>query len=474
MMRFVRNLSIQTKLMFTYILIALLTLLFSLWFGKTVYESLYVGQLKKSLVNEGSLLFQEYDPKHPDRFPDQVAQADRLSQTMILYTNNPRELGACIPFEGENEESLINLEQRKALLRGETVITMGYNRGLSRSILAVALPHLNERKQLLGILFLYIPLATISETFAEMKWFWFFYGVAFYLLAIFLAWWISRRISSPIRQMDHVARAMAEGDFGRRVEVTTADEIGQLGLVLNRLAANLEEVENKRREFTANLSHELRTPLSYISGYSEALLDEGIPTGKKKEYLEIVHRESLRLKRLVNDMLDLAQLEGENYPLKKTPFPFSQLIEEAIEPFRDVMEKKGLSFHADLDPSIIAEGDRDRLNQVIQNLMDNAIKYTPEGGEITVTLKEEGEHILLTVTDTGIGIPKEALPRIGERFYRVDRSRSRRQGGTGIGVAIVKRILQNHGGSLTFESEMGKGTRAIIKLPRWEEEREKK
>lgn len=473
-MRFTfKDLSIQTKLMITYISIALLTLLFSLWFGKTVYENLYVGQLKNSLLHEGELLFQQYDPDHPELFPEEVARADKLSQAIILYTNNPRELGACIPFEGENQESLINLEQRKALLKGETVITMGYNPGLHRSILAVALPHLDEKKKLLGILFLYIPLATIGESFSEIKWFWFLYGVAFYLLAIFLSWWISKRISSPIREMDMVARAMAEGNYTRKVEVRTGDEIGQLGLVLNRLSSNLDEVEKKRREFTANLSHELRTPLSYISGYSEALLDSKTPEEKKKEYLEIVHRESLRLKRLVNDMLDLAQLEGENYPLKKDIFPFSQLIEEAIQPFRPVMEKKGLAISVHLDPSIIIEGDRDRLNQVVQNLMDNAIKYTPEGGRISVDLSEEGKSVLLTISDTGIGIPEEALPRIGERFYRVDRSRSRKQGGTGIGVAIVKRILQNHGGSLQYESTLGKGTKAIVRLPRWEEDKER-
>ncbi|CCQ93445.1 Histidine kinase [[Clostridium] ultunense Esp] len=464
--------SIQTKLTLTYISIALITLLFALWFGRMVYESIYVGQLKKTLMDEGNSLLQEYDPAKPEDFPKLVDLASRLSKTMILYTNNPRELGACIPFEGENEESIINLTQRKALLRGETVVSMGYNRGVNRSILAVAIPHLDEKRKLLGILFLYIPLATISETFAEMKWFWFLYGVAFYLLAILLSWWISRRISSPIRSMDEVAQAMAEGNYGKRVEVTSHDEIGHLGEVLNRLSTNLEEVENKRREFTANLSHELRTPLSYISGYSEALLEGKTPPEKEREYLEIVHRESLRLKRLVNDMLDLAQLEGENYPLKKDLFPFAQLVEEAVQPFRAAVEKKRQTLSLNLDPSVILEGDRDRLNQVIQNLVDNAVKYTPEGGEIAISLREEGEWVILEISDSGIGIPPESLPRIGERFYRVDRSRSRRQGGTGIGVAIVKRILNNHGGMLQYESRLGEGTKATVKLPRWREKGE--
>ncbi|KHF27172.1 Alkaline phosphatase synthesis sensor protein PhoR [Anoxybacillus sp. BCO1] len=180
--------------------------------------------------------------------------------------------------------------------------------------------------------------------------------------------------------------------------------------------------------------------------------------------MKLIHREASRMQRLVRDLLDLAQLEG-TYPLVRTPFSIAQLIEETIEKYEPLLQEKGIHLSLDVDHDLVVDGDPDRIEQVLQNLLDNALRYTPSGGNISLRTVNKHPMCELVISDSGQGMSKQDIERLGERFFRTDRSRSREHGGTGLGIAIVKQIVKLHGGSIRFESEQGKGTTVYVQLP---------
>jgi two-component system phosphate regulon sensor histidine kinase PhoR len=258
---------------------------------------------------------------------------------------------------------------------------------------------------------------------------------------------------------------------------------GWQGTVLAlRDITQLKRLEEMRMEFVVNVSHELRTPLTAIRGYAETLLDGGLADGKEaRRFLEIIHRHAERLGRLLNDLLDLSNIELERTPLHLRPLSLADVATQAVATLAPQAERKAIRLTTEIPanlPPVLA--DRDRLVQILVNLIDNAVKFTPDGGSIALrakpisdfgfrisdsTIRNPQSAIAIEVEDTGIGIPPKDLPRITERFYRVDRARSRELGGTGLGLAIVKHLVQAHGGALSIESEPGKGTRVRITLP---------
>ncbi|MBE9528174.1 MAG: PAS domain-containing sensor histidine kinase [Proteobacteria bacterium] len=221
-----------------------------------------------------------------------------------------------------------------------------------------------------------------------------------------------------------------------------------------------KRLEAIKRDFVANVSHELRTPLAAIKGYSETLLDGGVDDEEtSREFLRVIDRHATRMSRLIDDLLTLSRLESQQMAIVPTPVDLSELLSSTQMSFRKHAEDKGVTLSAEVPENLpVVSGDRDRLEQVVVNLLDNAIKYTPEGGSVILKATLECGAIKVEVIDTGIGIPEADMPRIFERFYRVDKARSRDLGGTGLGLAIVKHIMQGHNGTLNVESSPGVGT----------------
>lgn len=221
-----------------------------------------------------------------------------------------------------------------------------------------------------------------------------------------------------------------------------------------------KRVETIKKDFVANVSHELRTPLASIKGYSETLLDGGIEEKETlKEFLKIIDRHATRMSRLIDDLLILSRLESHQMTIVFAPVDLKELILSTKMSFEKQAKDKGISLSVELPemlPKIL--GDRDRLEQVLMNLLDNAIKYTPSDGSVSISTGATDGEVRVSVKDTGIGIPREDITRIFERFYRVDKARSRELGGTGLGLAIVKHIIQGHNGRLNVESTPGKGS----------------
>ncbi|MFD1851093.1 two-component system histidine kinase PnpS [Oceanobacillus bengalensis] len=229
----------------------------------------------------------------------------------------------------------------------------------------------------------------------------------------------------------------------------------------------LKKLEIMRKDFVANVSHELRTPITSIKGFAETLLEDGINDRENaKEFLKIIYKESDRMQLLIEDLLTLSRLEEENFQLVLNKIDVSELADEIVPTFLLKARKKKLNLTVSIEDKLELKADKEKLKQIFINLLDNAMHYTPENGKITLTVTSTADYVHIKVSDTGIGIEQKALPRIFERFYRVDKARSRNTGGTGLGLAIVKHIVEVHEGKITIDSEVNEGTNVHVYLPR--------
>ncbi|MCJ7840200.1 cell wall metabolism sensor histidine kinase WalK [Lederbergia sp. NSJ-179] len=232
----------------------------------------------------------------------------------------------------------------------------------------------------------------------------------------------------------------------------------------------VHRLENMRRDFVANVSHELKTPVTSVKGFAETLLDGAMYDEELcREFLSIIYRESERLHRLISELLYLSRIEQHHIPLKLEQMNITEAVWHVANTIQKEADKKKLTLMLPEQGEIWIEGEKDRIQQIVLNLLSNAIAYTPEGGKIVVTLWEEANQIKLSIADTGIGIPSSELPRIFERFYRVEKARSRRSGGTGLGLAIVKHLIESHHGKIEVKSEEAKGTTFTVTLPKYQE-----
>ena len=294
-------------------------------------------------------------------------------------------------------------------------------------------------------------------------------GGASLVLAILISFWLSRQVVSPVKRMTQLSGEIAAGRYDKRVgqenQGDSTDELMQLANSFDQMAAQLEQTENKRRALIADISHELRTPLTAIKGFSEGLMD-GVLSSDNSTFSQI-HKEADRMQRLVADLQELSQIEAEGFSLEKRGVSISRIATEVFnkiaKQFADKQIALELEFPNDL-PAVFA--DEDRIKQVLLNLLNNAWQYTDTKGEIRVSAKLVGTEVQIDVADNGLGIAHEHLGHVFDRFYRVDKSRSRKGGGSGIGLAISKRLVEAHGGRIWAASEgLGKGAVFSFTLP---------
>lgn len=430
-----------------------------------LYERLYIDDIESSLINQGKNLASEYDGGEiSESLYEKVEWYNKISNSEVFLVDNPRELSACLPFD-INYQSIISEEERASLIKGETISKIGFEDRFNRSIMGVVIPLVDDQR-LMGVIYLYLPLASIKEVFNEAIGITIGAGILFILVSLLIGRTIIAKLTKPLRQMERVSYKMSQGDFQEKITIKTNDEVGRLASAFNIMSDAISEEEQRRKDFLANVSHELRTPLSYIKGYSEAMIDGTVNSREdSKKYSTIINNEASRMQKLVNDLLDLAKLEGDSYPMKQEPLVFSQLITETLNTYKPSIEQKNLTFKQSLQEDIIILGDEDRLKQVIHNLVDNAIRYSLDGGMLSIRLTQTDAYCELIIKDNGIGMSPETLARVGERFFRADKARSRKQGGTGLGLSIVKKIIRLHDGTMTFESEEQIGTTVFIQLP---------
>lgn len=291
-------------------------------------------------------------------------------------------------------------------------------------------------------------------------------GIFSLLFALLLGAYMAKRLSTPISRVITTARQISDGFLNNRIkEQSNTKEIIQLTSSINNLAETLEKQESLRKQLTADVAHELRTPLATLQSHMEAMID-GIwkpETGRLKS----CHEEIMRLSRMIGDLEKLARFESGNLILYKEKFDLSELIKQILQNCESDFRNKGVELNSSLE-SVIVTADRDKISQIIVNLVSNALKFTPEGGSALVCTNRMENCVIVTVKDSGIGIAPEDIPFIFERFYRADKSRNRMTGGSGIGLTIVKAIVEAHHGKITVQSKPYEGAEFIVTLPYYE------
>ncbi|MBO5230547.1 MAG: HAMP domain-containing histidine kinase [Clostridia bacterium] len=300
----------------------------------------------------------------------------------------------------------------------------------------------------------------------------FFFAALFaFAITFMLVYLVSYRLTKPLRQMSAASKQYATGDFSTRISIKRSklfgsDEIDELITAFNTMAQALATLEMSRRSFVANVSHELKTPMTTIGGFIDGILDGTISEEKEKQYLKVVSDEVKRLSRLVTGMLNMSKIEAGELDLKPQRFDISEMIFRTLLGFEQIIDKKCIEIRGlDKFESNPVTADKDMINQVVYNLIDNAVKFTPEGGYIEVSSKSDSEKVIVKIKNSGKGIPSDEVDKIFERFYKVDKSRSYDVKGAGMGLYIVKTIIELHGGNIIARSEDGEFAEFIFQLP---------
>ena len=292
-----------------------------------------------------------------------------------------------------------------------------------------------------------------------------FAAVGAALVALLLGIFLARTLSKPLRELTLATRAVAEGDLEQSVPVRSKDELGQLAESFNQMNANLARSRDLRRQMTADIAHELRTPLSVILGHTEAIRD-GVMSPSQESF-EIIHDEILRLSSMIEDLRLLSLVEAGELPFEPRAYAPLELLDEIKAAFAPKAKQKSIDIKVEITaPPNDINLDPDRMTQVLGNLMENALRYTPEGGQIILSAENSSDDVVeMRIKDTGQGVELEELEHIFDRFYKGDKSRSREEGSSGLGLAIAKSIVEGHGGTIHAESEPGQGMTFIIRLP---------
>ncbi len=586
--------SFRVKLILSYLLVVCISFGLVALFLDRCLEELSLNEIRSSLFSQVSLIEKQVDIdklKQGD-FVYLQALAEELAARANCRITVVDNQGVVLADSRETHQQVLKMENHlyrpeiKAALSNRAGCDMRYSETLKVDMLYVAVP-LKDRSGVIAALRLALPLVSIQRTlFAVRKTI--FIGTIFALfLALMFAWVVSRLISRPINRIIQVSRSFSKGDFSRRIELSSPDEVGELASTLNSMAHDIEDkirevtwqnqhlsailnsmiegvivldkhgrivsvnptiekifrvtradaqgklflealrnndlseiinqvlktgrplsqelsliwpvqkifqvnatpvfernavtgclvvvhditeirkLETMRRDFVANVSHELKTPLTSIKGFVETLLEGAFEDKENsRQFLKIIQVHSDRLNNLINDLLELSSIESNEITLKIEDFSLTQLAREAIDGFSSQIKKKNIEIRNELPSDLIIRADRNRVEQIVTNLLDNALKFNKENGSVKIYSDYTDDKIRIYVEDSGLGIPAKDIPRIFERFYRVDKARSRELGGTGLGLSIVKHIVELHGGIVGVESVEGLGSKFWFTIPK--------
>ncbi|GBF10885.1 ATP-binding protein [Tepidibacillus sp. HK-1] len=450
------GISFKLGLLFSSIFLVLLLLL-----GFTLFElfsHLFVDYITQDLLKRGENHAKVLEENFNETTLTHVALMEQNVITNVVVTNQEGQiLVESDPTDKEMKE-YINLGNAIKISR---VLNQNWDQ---LNYIATVSPIRNGN---LGYVYMYYPTSILKEMVFVLKLFISLASIGIVLIAVGMIVILSKKMTKPLLEMKEATIEMAKGDYKQHLDVKGNDELAQLADSIQSLGEQLQYYEDTRNEFLASVSHELRTPLTYLTGYSDILIKGRIVDKQEQQtYLKIINEEAKRVTHLVNDLFDMSKIQTGQFQLKKEYVNLIKLVEKVIQNLKPVAEGKGLSilFNPMIDLPVLYL-DPNRMEQVIYNLIENAIKYSDQG-EIKVSLEGDKEFIFIKIEDQGIGVPEKELSRIWERFYRVEKSRARKTGGTGLGLYVVKEIVQLHGGQIEAKSVEGKGTTMIIKFKR--------
>ena len=392
---------------------------------------------------------------------DVVFCKDNLQSNLSLYTGN------CMVHSGYK----ISPETLSKALDGVTGMT-GTLDGALREVSFIVSAPVKAGGSVVGIVYATQPVVDGLAPYILGIFRMFFWAALLALaLAFIIVYLVSYKMTKPLREMSQAAKQYALGDFSKRIPVSKSlfmnnDEIEELVVAFNSMAQALATLELSRRSFVSNVSHELKTPMTTIGGFIDGILDGTIESEKQSKYLKIVSEEIRRLSRLVTGMLNMSKLEAGELDLNPVPFDISEMLFKTLLGFEQIIDKKHIEIRGlDSIGNNPVTADKDMINQVVYNLIDNAVKFTPEGGYIEVSSKADAEKVIVKIRNSGKGIPAEEIDKIFERFYKIDKSRSYDVKGAGMGLYLCKTIIELHGGQILARSNFGEFAEFIFQLP---------
>ncbi|MBE7022662.1 MAG: HAMP domain-containing histidine kinase [Ruminococcaceae bacterium] len=403
-------------------------------------------------------------PDYPKESYQMNIDALSLSTDTFIMVLNPS--GDVIASTSTASSIRVRPEFYSDVMKGKHVRYVGTLGGVfSTTTFTVGIP-LRYDDTISGGIFVSLPAPEMHRLRSDIIKIFLFSVCLVLVVALVIIYMVSRRITSPIKALNRAARDIADGHFDRRVTPDINAEIGELGESFNKMADSIEQLEHMRSSFVANVSHDLRTPMTTIIGFVQGILDGTIPPEKQPQYLSIVLDESKRLSRLVTDLLDISKIEQGNYKPELRDFDINEMIRLSVIKLEKRITDKNIHLSVGFqseDSRVLA--DKDSIQRVLTNLMDNAIKFTDEGGFIDIrTGPDNRGKIFVSIQNSGIGIDSRDIKHIFDRFYKTDNSRGLDKNGTGLGLYIVKNILQGHGETIWAESEPGEFTRFTFTL----------
>ncbi len=407
------------------------------------------------------------DNRYPGTVVSLLNGAEKNLGTEIWIIDPTGRTVAAASKAREHEGDFIDARDIKAMNSGKTSVRKGKSKLFDETALWVVTP-IEHNNKIIGGTIMFSPIIGITQTTEKVRNLFIYSALVSTIFATIVVHFMAKYVTSPLREINKLSKHLAKGDFSKRVRVPQNDEIGDLAEAFNHMASQIEKQEKLRRDFVADVSHELRSPLSNIQGFIEAMIDRKDKTPEDRaRYLNIIHKETIRLSRLVNELLYLSRIESGPPETGTAPVNLINVIEHSIQKFKPSAEEKNQNIQlANLpDDEIFVNGNYDRLEQVITNLLDNANRYSPINSDITITVEKSDDTVVVLVKDMGEGIPAEELPLIWERFYKVDKARNRQHGGTGLGLAIVRQIIESHCGTVKVDSKIGNGTQIGFVLP---------
>lgn len=447
--------------------VLLLLWLFQIVFLESFYTRMHLAEVKKEGLAIARLLEDGDEAEFQNRL-DAFAYNNNLSAELLdlsgrtVYSTGSTGAGGQMPMQRNAARG----EVFREALAGQTATATLVHPRFGNEFQLIGLP-VKQPGTLPAVLLINMPLAPVEDTVLILKRQLFYITLLLIAAALLLSLFLTRSFTRPILAIKKTAGIMAAGDFSARVELKQNDEIGQLAGTINHLGQQLAKIEQLRKDLIANISHELRTPLSIIRGYAETIRDvTGNTPEKRDRQLEIIISETERLSKIVDDILNLSQLQSGYSRLNYSRFDLREMLGAVVGRFSGLSEKTGVQLLLRDSVEVMVEADREKIEQVLYNLINNGINHTPRGGTVSVQALAGGQVVRIEVTDTGSGIPAEDLPHIWDRYYKADKTSGRGVLGAGLGLAIVKGILEAHGAAFGAEAQDGAGATFWFELKR--------
>jgi signal transduction histidine kinase len=463
--------SIRTKLTVTYLALILAVMVLTSFFLLNILEQYYLYYHSET-VKRAANLVAEFSSGYMQGTPDIVTVSNlaedfarQIGSRVIITDHRQRVVGDSLRVGGLLGSSL-NREEIAKALDGEHGQSIQFSEQSNQWVMQIAVP-IKIDETVLGSVFISSSLSLIYQVLEDIRKVLQLATALAILLAAILGTFFAHQITVPIESLTQATEQMSRGDLNQRVRVRSQDEIGRLAAQFNHMSGRMQEMTRQLRDFVANASHEMRTPLTSLNILVKSLREYPLDVKEREEFLADIDMELERLIHLVESLLDLTRLDRLAMEDTMQAVDIVPTVVNTLEMLKNRAEDKGIMLQYTVPnqaPPVFVV--IHQIKQVVFNLVDNAIKYTSLEGTVSVDLYQEAGQLMLSVTDTGSGIPAEHREKIFERFYRIDKARSREQGGTGLGLAIVKEIVIRHGGRIWVEDhEVGQGAKFILTLP---------